>query len=183
MIEYQALTKFLGEKQAFLWASLLTGMTLFVLSRNGYADHLEKSVVTTVIAGGIFAGFLLVSMGAGWAIERGKSARALEAEKKKADAEALKVFDDLFDEHRMVLQYVATDCGKPNFKAGTQRVLAAMLELNLLELDGPGGFTRSGTYYRVRDVIWERMMAENWQERPKWPDEHLAPWDDEERHF
>lgn len=181
MIEYQALTKFLSEKQAFLWASLFTGVTLFVLSRNGYADHLEKSVVTTIIAGGMFAGFLLVCMGFGWAIERGKRSRAVQAERKNGDAQALRFFDDMFHEHEVILQYVATEFGKPRFKAGVERDLIAMMDLGLIEYDGPAKMTSGATYYKVRDVVWERMVAQGYLNLKKWEEDWPPPWEDNQR--
>ena len=175
-MNFHELTKFLTEKQSYLWAGVLTATALILLRKNGYAEGLENGVVTGVIAAGVFAGCLLVCSGAGWAIERVQKSRKAQKNKETADAAALKVFDDLFDEHRVALEYVATEIGKPNFKAGTERDLLAMVDVHLLEVDGPQGYASRGTYYKIRDVVWKRMVEEGWLKKKRWPKDMPPPW-------
>ena len=52
-MDLQELTKFLSERQSYLWAGLSTAAVFVVLRKNGLADGLENSVVTGVIAGGV----------------------------------------------------------------------------------------------------------------------------------
>jgi hypothetical protein len=177
-MDFQDIMKLLVGRQSYLWAGLSTAIVFIVLKKNGYTDGLENSVITGVIAGGVFAGCLLASSGVGAGIEQVRSFHRARKSKEAADAAAFRVFDDPFSEHRIALQYIATEIGRPNFKAWMEKDLLAMVDMGLLELDGPGTSTSSATYYKVRDVIWKRMVDEGWLEMEKWGHE-LPPWDEQ----
>lgn len=173
------LTRLLTERHTYLWAGVLTALLFVVLQMNGYADGLEKGVVTGVIATGVFAGCLLACTGAVWVVDRAQKGRKSRAAEEAADAAALKVFEDLFYQHRLALEYIATEVGKPTFRAGYEPDLIAMVDLHLLEVTGPQA---SGVaYYKVRDVIWKKMVEQGWLNGKRWPEEEMPPWDEDHR--